>query len=239
MKLVAGDIHRVQAAGAQAPYYLENRVYKSVQEEQFTEESFFEYHLYSLQRKTTIKDKETKQISLFTSSGVPVTKEYVFDSSRSYWYRSQSQNKVNVMLKFTNSEENGLGIPLPKGTIRVYKEDSSGQLQFIGEDSIDHTPKDEPVRIYVGDAFDVTAKRTVVEHTKIGSHKWRQQVKVELNNHKDEDIEVIVKDRLYCNWEITESTHDYEKTDAWNFEFTVPVPKDGNETLEFTAVYEC
>jgi len=238
LKLVAGDIHRVQPEGA-GVRYKEDIAYAAPAAAQFTEEAFFEYHLYSLQRKTTLKDKETKQVTLFTSSGVPVTKEYVFDSSSSWWYSSTQQGKVNVMLKFTNSEENGLGIPLPKGIVRVYKADSSGQLQFIGEDRIDHTPKDEPIRLYVGDAFDITAKRAVMESNQISEDTWKQKIKVELKNHKNEDIIVTVKERIYCDWEITRTSHDYEKIDAWNVEFKVPVPKDGEATLEFTSVYSC
>jgi len=237
LKLVAGDIHRVQPEG-RGVRYMEDVAYAAKAAPQFEEEAFFEYHLYSLQRKTDLKDKETKQITLFTSSGVPVTKEYVFEGG-SYWYRSQQQGKVKVMLKLTNSEENGLGIPLPKGTVRVYKADSSGQLQFIGEDAIDHTPKDEPIRVYVGDAFDITAKRTVMESTKISENTWKQKVKVELKNHKEGDITVTVKEKLYCDWEITQSNYDYEKTSAWDVEFKVPVPKDGEATLEFTSVYSC
>ena len=237
LKLVAGDIHRVtpEAGGYR---YEEDVMYAAKAAPQFAEESFFEYHLYSLQRKTTLKDKETKQISLFTSSGVPVTKEYVYDASGSWWYSSQ-QSKVNVMIKLTNSEENGLGIPMPKGIVRVYKADSSGQLQFIGEDNIDHTPKDEEIRLYIGDAFDITVERNVMESKQISDETWKQTVKVELANHKDEDIVVTVKERLYCDWEITKTTHDYEKKDAWNVEFKVSVPADGEIALEFTQIYSC
>ncbi|MCG2782409.1 MAG: DUF4139 domain-containing protein [Candidatus Altiarchaeales archaeon] len=238
LKLVAGDIHRVTPE-ARGGMYEEDVMYASKAAPQFAEESFFEYHLYSLQRKTDLKDKETKQISLFTSSGVPVTKEYIFDGGSSYWYSSSQENKVNVMLKLTNSEENGLGIPMPKGLVRVYKADSSGQLQFIGEDNIDHTPKDEQIRLYIGDAFDITAERNVMESNQISDDTWKQTVKVELANHKDEDIVVTVKERLYCDWEITKTTHDYEKKDAWNVEFKVPVPADGEAALEFTQIYSC
>jgi len=237
LKLVAGDIHRVTPE-ARGGMYMEDIAYAAKAAPQFEEESFFEYHLYSLQRKTDLKDKETKQISLFTSSGVPVTKEYVYDAS-SYWWYSSSQSKVNVMIKLTNSEENGLGLPMPKGLVRVYKADSSGQLQFIGEDSIDHTPKDEIIRLYIGDAFDIAPERNVMESKQISDDTWRQEVKIELANHKDEDIVVTVKERLYCDWEITKTTHDYEKKDAWNVEFKVPVPADGEAVLEFTQIYSC
>ena len=131
---------------------------------QFAEEALFEYHMYDLQRKTTLKDNEQKQISLLESAGVNVEKEYVYDDIKNWWwygnsYSSEGDKKIDVMLNFKNSKENNLGIPLPAGIIRVFKKDSEGKLQFVGEDSIDHTPRDETLKLFVGQAFDIVGER--------------------------------------------------------------------------------
>lgn len=242
LKLVAGDVHRVHAGGAL------DREDKIVYEtappgaNQFTEESLFEYHMYDLQRKTTLKNNEQKQISLLTSNDVGVEKEYVYDDIRYWgWYgRSWSntgEKKINVMLNFDNSKENNLGIPLPKGLVRVFKKDSEGKLQFIGEDSIDHTPKDESIRLFIGQAFDIVGERKQMDFNKLPG--WYEYVwEVTLRNHKDEDITVTVLERTGGDWEITEETHEHSKESNNKIKWRVPVKSNGESKLTYTIRYK-
>ncbi len=236
LKLVAGEIHRVQ------PEYADGMRVKAMAMEApmaagyggFEEESFFEYHLYTLSRATTLKDNQTKQISLLDGNGVPATKLFIFDPG---WYSSAgdtTEDKCDVKIKFKNSEEMGLGIPLPKGTVRVYKADSSGMLQFIGEDSINHTPKDEEITLFMGEAFDVVGERKIMDRRKITSSLWEYDVEVELRNHKTEDINVTVVEHVRGDWDIIETSAKYEKKDASTVHFTVPVKADGTTNLSYT-----
>ena len=228
LKLIAGEVHRVD----------ERRDIQYAKEEaaeapsQFQEEAFFEYHLYTLQRKTDILDNQQKQVTLFEAFNVTVKKEYVFDSNYYYWDYGGETN-IKVMLGFDNTEKNNMGIPLPKGKIRVYKKDSEGQLQFIGEDLIDHTPKDEKVRIYVGDAFDLVGEKIQTDYDKIGWRTVEYSYEVSLRNHKDEDVTITVIQRVWGDWRIMETSHEWEKEDAWTAVWYIDVPKDGEVTLTY------
>ncbi|MCZ7355653.1 MAG: DUF4139 domain-containing protein [Candidatus Methanoperedens sp.] len=230
LKLVAGDINRVYVpqyypqvyAGATATYAV------GAPPSGFSEEGLFEYHLYTLQRTTTLNNNEIKQISLLSADNVPARKEYSYDGTR-------DGEKVKVVLNITNSKENGLGMPLPKGVVRAYKADTDGQLQFLGEDSIDHTPKDEKLRIAVGNAFDIVGNRLVTNVEGLGSNGNRESYSIELKNHKTEDINVTVIEHLNGNWKITKSSEQYKKKDAYTIEFEVNVSKDGTKNIAYTA----
>lgn len=227
LKLIAGDVHTEQNI---PPYASRAKGAGMATEDAargFEEESFFEYHLYTLPRKATVADRQDKQISLFEPKTTPVKKELVFDSRRG--------SDVRVELAFDNSKENGFGIPLPKGVIRVYKEDKSGALQFVGEDAIDHTPKDEEVRVYLGNAFDVKVERTQTDHRRISDRVTERDFRFEIRNHKEEDIEIIVREHFWGDWYITAESHNGEKTDARTNEWKIDVPAGGSQTLTFTV----
>jgi len=228
LKLVAGDLHLVQ------PTYQYRYEYEYVMDSiaapsagGFVEEGLFEYHLYTLQRKTDIKNNESKQISLLESENVPVQKVFVYDGAR-------QGEKVQVKLKFTNSEDQGLGIPLPKGIVRVYKEDSEGKLQFIGEDQIDHTKTEDEVRLYLGDAFDVSGNRTQTKSEKISWRRYRYSYEIVLENQKDEAIEVEVLERTGHFTTVTASSAPYEQKSSTEIEFLVTVPAKGEKTITYT-----
>jgi hypothetical protein len=232
LKLVAGDINRVYEDRVdlvyEQGYPVRTPAPKVGFPPGFRQEGLFEYHLYTLQRPTTLNNNEIKQISLLSADNVPAKKEYSYDGAK-------DGEKVRVTLNMTNSKENGLGMPLPKGVVRVYKADSDGQLQFLGEDSIDHTPKDEKLRINVGNAFDIVGKRTVTDREGLGSYGIRESYSIELKNHKTEDVKITVTEHLYGNWQVTKAFEQYKKKDANTIEFEVNVPKDGSKTITYTA----
>ncbi|MDD4497440.1 MAG: DUF4139 domain-containing protein, partial [Methanosarcinaceae archaeon] len=193
LKLVAGEVHRSEVP--QPEYGMEENKemkFAGAGRESFAEETLFEYHLYTLERPTTLKDRQIKQISLLSADSVPLEKELVFDSRQS--------DKVQAYLKIENSEKKGLGMPLPAGTVRVYKADSEGQLQFLGEDNIDHTPKDEEIKVVVGNAFDVTAEKTSTDYKKVSGKVRRESYEIKLKNHKTEAQNVTVMEHFYGDW---------------------------------------
>jgi len=237
LQLVAGELNRVQPpAPAQAEYVRKMAVAAAAP--QFQQEAFSEYHLYTLGRKTSVEDKETKQISLLQGSGVPVEKIYMVNG-QSYYYRSQQapgaplKDPVLVYYKFRNEEKNGLGIPLPAGNVRVYQKDSRGGILFAGEDRIDHTPKDEDVNIHIGNAFDVVAEHKQTDFKHVDTHTWEFEYEVTLRNHKDAPIVVQVNEPIGGDWEMLSSTFKYTKTAAFAAQFTVPVAKDGTSVLRY------
>jgi hypothetical protein len=200
----------------------------------FAEESFFEYHLYTLQRPATVLNNQQKQISLLDGEGIGVTKIFVFEPGYYYYSGDTMEADIQVRLQFMNSEANGLGIPLPKGILRVYKEDSSGALQFIGEDSIDHTPKDEEIEIFLGEAFDIVGERVIMDRREIRYDTWEYDVEVTIRNHKDERVVITYWDHVWGDWEVRASSHEYEQRDASTVEFMIPVDDDGETTLTYT-----
>jgi len=234
LKLVAGDIHRVQ--GEMRMDYARPMATAKEASQQFKEESFFEYHLYTLDRRTTIKDNQTKQMTLLDANQVPVKKLFIFSGSPQYYYQmnqgSQKQ-KVGVFLELENSKKNNLGIPLPKGTVRVYKEDKDGSLQFIGEDRIDHTPKDEKFKTKIGEAFDVVGERVQTDYKHLGRNLFEVAFEVSLRNHKNEDIKVLVEEPIPGDWEMLSNTHTYEKLSANLIRFDVPVAKDQEVKVKY------
>ncbi|MBI5026025.1 MAG: DUF4139 domain-containing protein [Nitrospirae bacterium] len=238
LKLVAGDVNRVKDEleyGRKMMGLAEMAAKPASQ--QFREEGFFEYHIYTLQRPATIKDNQTKQISLVTSDNIPVKKELIYRGTRYYYYNRHGElvtnQKVGVFVEIQNKKENNLGIPLPKGTIRAYKYDKEGSLQFIGEDSIDHTPKDEKVRIKLGDAFDVVGSRKQTDWKKLAHDTYEAAFEISLRNHKKEDVVVKVIEPIPGDWTMISSSHEYKKTEAFTAEFDIPVPKDKEIKLTY------
>jgi hypothetical protein len=207
---------------------------------QFEEEAFFEYHLYTLQRRSTIKDNQTKQISLLEASGVSAEKTYVYSPQYSYWFGpvpvTDKATKVGVYLGMENSKKNGMGMPLPKGVVRVYKQDADGSLQFVGEDEIDHTPEDEKIRIKMGNAFDIVAERTQTDYRVLSSGDlYESSYKVVLRNHKDEGVTVQVVETIPGDWTITAKSSEYVKEASNRVRFDVPVAKKGSAELTYTV----
>ena len=235
LKLVAGDIHRVQEDFARVRKSMVAS--KEAAAPQFKEDSFFEYHIYTLERKTTLKENQTKQISLLSVDRIPVNKQFIYRGLE-YYYRSKqggviSNQKVDVFVQLTNSKENLLGMPLPKGTVRAYKRDADGSLQLIGEDSIDHTPKDEKIRLRLGEAFDLKAERKQIQWEKIASDTYESAYEISLRNHKKEDVVIRVIEPLPGDWKVLENSHPYTKLDTATIAFDIPVPKDQESKLKY------
>lgn len=235
LKLMAGDVHKVQQPSAAPMMEQAMAPDAGAAEPQFSEQSFAEYHLYSLKGRTDVRDNETKQLTLLNASAVPVKKLYVLESNNSYYGGDgQQKQKVNVKLELANTKDNNLGMPLPKGKVRVYKKDQDGALQFVGEDEIDHTPKDEKVRVYIGDAFDIAAERVQTGQQQISERVQRQSYSISLRNHKKESVTVTCVEHAWGDWKIVNSSMPYTKKDSHTFEFNVKVAPDTEEKLTYT-----
>ncbi len=237
IKLVAGDVNRAKDEMTYQKGMMKFAEAATRPAPQFKEEEFFEYHIYTLQRPATVKDNQTKQISLVNADDINVKKELVFYGAQ-YYYRSSygegiSNQKVGVYVEIANRKEDNLGVPLPKGTVRVYKKDNEGSLQFVGEDSIDHTPKDEKVRVKLGEAFDVVGTRKQTDWKKIAYDTYEAAFEISLRNHKKEDVLVRVIEPIPGEWTMLSSSHDYKKTEAFTAEFNIPVPKDRETKLTY------
>ncbi|MHB0912825.1 MAG: DUF4139 domain-containing protein [Armatimonadota bacterium] len=243
LNLMAGDVHRVQEPrGPAGPEGL--LAYAGKTSSQFTEKSLFEYHLYTMKDPATVKNKETKQITLLSADRVPIEKEYIYDGRKDRWYYgyipgegydTNTNKKVNVFVKFTNSQANNLGLPLPKGRVRVYKSELDANRQFIGEDQIDHTPKDETVRLYLGDAFDVVGEHSRTNFRRVSQNEVEETFQIKLRNHKSESVRVKVVEHLSSDWRITDSSHKYFKKDASTVEIPVDLAKDGEAVITYTV----
>jgi hypothetical protein len=239
LKLVAGDVNRVQ----DQQFYMAKtarmaEAAPAAAAPQFQEQAFFEYHLYSLQRPATLKNNETKQINLLSAANFTVKKELVLNGQQFYYqgYNNPGEpikEKVGVFVEFKNAKENGLGLPLPAGIVRVYKADNEGAQQFIGENRIDHTPKDERVKIKLGDAFDVVAERKQTDYKVISRRVYEYGYEIRIRNHKEEDVTVVVNEPIGGDWEIINSSFPAEKTAAFAARFNVPVAKDGEAVLSY------
>lgn len=256
LKLVAGDVQRIQPPQYGFGAVFQNTVASDVaKQETFSEKSFFEYHLYTLDRSTSLPDNSTKQIQLFpTRTGLPVSKIYVYyglPQQFRFWvynqpnedrnFGTQSNKKVDVYLQMRNDQAHGLGIPLPAGRIRVYKTDpADANQEFIGEDVIQHTPKDEDVLIKVGSAFDIVGERRQTDFTESDNgHVITESFEIKLRNHKDADIDMIMKENLYrwSNWEITKCSDKWVKQDYRTIHIPVRVPANGEKTVTYTVRY--
>ena len=239
LKLVAGDVNRAQSP--RSPARAMELAAKAASVDQarrdFQSEGFFEYHLYTLDGRTTIKDSQTKQLSLMTAADVPIGKQLIYYGAQDYYRTSYgmplSNQKVAVLLELRNSKEHRLGVPLPRGKVRVYKADASGSSQFIGEDWIDHTPKDERVKIKLGDAFDLVGERVQKEWRKIATNTWEVEWEITLRNHKKDDQTVTVIEPVPGDWQVVHATHKHEKPEAHTLKFDVPVPREGASKLTY------
>ncbi len=257
LKLIAGDVQRIQP---QQPYLsgyamAREMAVNGAGSAGFQEKAFFEYHLYTLPRRTDILTNATQQITLFpTAREVAVEKVLVYyglsPQARLRFFASpqtdrnlgtQSNTKVDVYVRFHNQEDNNLGIPLPSGKVRVYKQDEAdGELEFVGEDIIDHTPKNEEVLIKVGKAFDVVGQRTQTDFRVDHDDHWIiESFELKIRNHKEEPITVIIKENLYrwANWQITRTNDEYAKINARTIHFVVDIPPDGERTVTYTVKY--
>lgn len=227
LKLIAGDINLVRATG-RANYYEKSYDIMAAgapAQPQFAQESLFEYHLYTLQRPATLKDNEDKQITLFDAKNTPVQKQFVYEGDGT---------KVKTKLIFENKKENNLGLPMPKGKVRVYKADSEGQLQFLGEDQIDHTPENEKVRLFLGNAFDIVAEKKQTDRKEMGTCASQYSYSVELRNHKKEKADVTVLQNVYGESSIVTESLPSIKESSSQFSWKVPVASDGTTTLTYT-----
>jgi hypothetical protein len=238
LQLVAGELNRLPMPRAPMAMAADAVRAKAMNEQQFAQENFSEYHLYTLGRRTSVEDKETKQISLLQGSAVPVEKVFVVNGQNFYYHNysnpgSPIKDPVMVFYKFKNEEKNGLGMPLPAGNVRVYQKDSKGGVLFAGEDHIDHTPKDETVTIHIGNAFDIVAERKQTDYKKIASNVWEMEFEITLRNHKDVPVTVEVNEPIGGDWEMVSSTHKFTKTSAWAAQFRVPVEKNGTSVLKY------
>lgn len=229
LKLVAGDVHRVTPPQPPIPLdAMREKAALGVAAPQFAERGFFEYHIYTLERPATVADKETKQIALFPSASAAAKKLLTYDGAR-------DGNNVAIRLEFENSKKNNLGMALPAGKVRVYKEDVDEALEFVGEDLIDHTPRDEKVRVYLGNAFDVVGERTQTNYKQTSTRSHEESYAIEIRNHKDESINVTIIEHLQGDWRINEKSHDFVKKDARTAEFNVNVPANGSVKVTYTA----
>ena len=250
LKLIAGDVRRVQPP--QQATYARKAMLGEAAAAGFEEKAFFEYHLYTLSRPTTVADNQTKQIELLKAADVPVKKVFLYEGAPQYRfygglisdasYGSQDFNKkVNVILEVKNSKDNHMGMALPKGKVRLYKRDEAdAALEFIGEDQIDHTPKDETVKLHIGDAFDIVGERKRTDFRVDNAAHWMtESFEIRIRNHKDEPVEVLVKETLFrwSNWEITQSSAKWTKVDSNTIHFPVKVDKDGEQVITYTVRY--
>ncbi len=235
LKLVAGDVHRVKQRPPQRLYAM--KAAQEVRSPQFKEKAFFEYHIYELQRKTTLKDKQTKQVKLLEASGIKIQKELLVYGIRSYFNRQfrprNPKQPVNVYIKFINSKNNNLGIPLPAGIMRLYKQDDDGSQQFVGEDRIEHTPKDESLKLKIGEAFDVVARRIQTDYRRITTQRHESEWEISLHNHKAQAVAIGVIEPLIGNWKVISNSHPYQKVDAATIRFDVNVPKEGSLKIRY------
>jgi hypothetical protein len=228
IQLVAGEIHRVYTPQPKA-MYLRGVAEKltPASADSFIEEGLFEYHLYSLERPTTLKNNQGKQISFISANNVLIEKELVFD----IW----KGEKIQVILKTENSKKKGLGLPLPGGLVRIYKADSEESLQFLGEDQIEHIPEEGIIKITVGNAFDIKGKRIQTNYEKISDTLERLTYEITINNSKPEVQNLTVIEHLSGDWKIIENSDPYEKIDAFTVEFKVSIAASGVKTITYTV----
>lgn len=254
LKLVAGDVNIVRERLAAGTRMQKALAVAEAADQQFQQTELLEYKLYTLQRKTDILNNETKQIELTSGKNVASQKVFIYDGLADQWrywmnnysYRSQgsfgqaSNPKVGVFVTFRNEEKSGLGIPLPKGKIRVYKRDDDGKEQFVGEDEIDHTPKDEEIRLYLGNAFDIVGERAQKDFKSYANGRVIEEtIEVKVRNHKKESVDVLVYEHpwRWSQWEIVNSTVDWTKVDQSTLKFPVRIGRDGEKVVRYTIRY--
>jgi hypothetical protein len=227
LKLIAGEVNRApQGRGAMMQ---KSQIYAAdMAAESFEEKSFFEYHLYTLQRPTDLLDQQTKQVSLFPTTTISTKRIYEFD-----WQRKQ--DRVGVSIEFKNEKSNGLGMAIPAGRVRIYQEDNDGSEEFIGEDNVEHTPKDEKIRVRTGEAFDIAVERVEKDRRRITDRISEVDIEVKIRNHKLETVNIVVLDYFYGDWEILRASHEYTKTTSRKVEFAVNAAPDQEVLLTYTV----
>lgn len=238
LQLVAGDLNRVREQLGMLQDRGERRAEAASAPPPMAQEAFADYHLYSLNRKTTINNAQTKQISMLEGTGVPTLKRYVVEGQH-YYYRNHQhpgsplKDVVQVYYQFKNEAKAGLGIPMPAGIVRVYQQDSTGGVQFVGEDRIAHTPKDETLNLKIGNAFDVICERKQIDFEKIAPNVYEMEYEIALRNHKPADVAVEVNEPIGGTWRMIRSSHQWTRTAAWASHFKVPVAADGTAVLTY------
>jgi len=256
IKLLAGDVNKIENPGSMGRVYAAAKMAMEADAVApvVKEKSFDEFHLYTLERPTTLLDEETKQVEFVSAPGIRAQRIYVYDGAKTdmygYYspeqirqdvsYGTQSNPKVWVMEEFKNSEANHLGIALPKGKLRFYRRDTDGHLEFTGENTIDHTPKDEVLRLYTGNSFDVVGERKRTNyHVDSNAHWMEESFEIKVRNHKKEAASVRVVEHLYrwTNWKLTEPSKEWRKKDAQTAEFPITVDPDGEQTITYTVHY--
>ena len=254
IKLMAGDVNKIQPQNEQRMQMLgrAKMAYAvDAMEAAVTEKSFDEFHLYTLARATTLRDRETKQVEFVRAESVKAPSIYVYDGAEAGYryyggrnndpgYGTQSNKKVWVMREFVNAETNRLGVALPKGKLRFYRRGDDGQLEFTGENEIDHTPRNETIRVRTGNSFDLVGERKPTDFKTDRADKWMTETfEIKLRNRKKEAVEIRVVEHLYRwnNWKITANSADYKKTDAQTIEFRIPVAPDEEKTITYTVHY--
>lgn len=236
LQLVAGDLNIVRQALDKV--VVGEMARATASPAPMRQEAFSDYHLYTLERKTSINNAETKQLSMLSGSGVPVRKRYVVDGQQWYYRNGRHpgapiKDVVQVFYQLRNDEKSGLGMPMPAGTVRVYQADSRGGVQFVGEDAIQHTPKDETLNLKIGHAFDVVCERKQTDFQQIATNVYEFEYEITLRNHKTSAITVEVNEPIGGTWRMLQSSHQWTKTDAWAAQFIVPVAVDGTSVLKY------
>ncbi len=237
LKVVAGEVNQVPDALGHKMVMEEMAFARGVAAPApMQEETFAEYHLYTLPRKTTIKQNQSKQVSLLTAEGIACQKAYEFRGRLHYYsnrIEPQKDERPGVFLLFDNEEANNLGVPLPMGIIRVYQEDQSGALQFAGEDNINHTPKNEEVRVKLGQAFDIVGERIQTDYKTLGSNAFEAAFEISIRNRKEEDVTVDIIEPMPADWTILEESHPHQKKDAFTAIFSVEAPSGGEIVVSY------
>jgi len=239
LQLVAGDLNRIrQSVGRGGLRQAADAVQEALAAAPMTQEAFSDYHLYTLGRKTTINNAQTKQVSMLNASRFPVRKRYVVEG-QSFYYRnarhpgSPLKDVVQVYYEFKNAEDANLGMPMPAGTVRVYQADSAGGLQFVGEDRIDHTPKDETLNLKIGNAFDVVCERKQTDFEKIASNVYEIEFEIVVRNHKTSPISVELNEPVGGTWRMLLASPAWTKTAAWAAQFVVDAPAGGETVVKY------
>ena len=237
LKLMAGDVHRVVEAGIQ-PFGGVSAMAANIvmADKVVTEKSFDEFHLYTLGNPVALRDKETKQVEFVRATGVKAARVYVFDGL----YQGGGVGKVQVYREFKNAEANKLGLALPKGKVRFYSQDADRQLEFVGENQIDHTPKDEIIRVLTGNSFDLVGEHRITNENEDGANRVATQiVEVKVRNRKKEPVEIRVREHAVRSntWTLTAQSQPHEKKDAQTFEFRVPLQPDEEKVITYTIRY--
>jgi hypothetical protein len=241
LKLLAGDVQRAQPEMTGGGFGGARDAFNLAAKASFQEESLFEYHLYTLQRPATVRNRETKQISLLEAASIPITKKLILDATRQFGRYFPGEGEIGtgnlkpqVRVEFENKKEYGLGVPLPKGRVKVYQRDQSGSVQLLGEDNIDHTPRDERLSLVVGRSFDVVGERKRTNFRRINDRTVQESFEIEVRNRKETNERVYVIERSWGDWRVLQKSQDFTKRDANTLEFVVDLKPNESKTVTYT-----